>query len=268
MKTHMKSDRRTKLLGSVSLLSVLMLFAPVAYAGGQTAHGSRSNAQSNVPAAEVYLGAAYKFSILTEAGITDVPTSDVTGNVGTSPITGAADHLTCAEVTGTVYSVDVAGPAPCNLKRPAFLTRAVNDMVTAYNDAAARAPNVTELGAGNIGGLTLLPGVYRWSSGVTIPSNIVLKGGYTDVWIFQIAQGLNVGTGVTVSLAGRAQPKRIYWQVAGGVTLSPNSHFEGSILSKTAITMQTAASIEGRLFSQTAATLQMNSVKFPVPIPQ
>src|ERR1700687_5887473 len=101
--------------------------------------------------APVDLGAAGKFVILSKTGITDVPTSKVTGNVGTSPITGAADLLKCTEVTGTVYSDNAAGPQPCNVISPSTLTAAVLDMQEAYTDAAGRTnPDFTELGAGNI----------------------------------------------------------------------------------------------------------------------
>jgi Ice-binding-like len=99
--------------------------------------------------APVNLRSAGDFVILTKSGITDVPTSAVTGDVGTSPITGAADLLTCTEVTGIVVSVNAAGPAPCSMKNPTRLTAAVLDMQTAYTDAAGRPnPDVTELGRG------------------------------------------------------------------------------------------------------------------------
>ena len=125
--------------------------------------------------APVNLGTAGNFVILSKSGITDVPTSAVTGDVGTSPITSAAiAGLTCIEVIGTIYTVDAAGPAPCSVMHPARLTTAVSDMEAAYTNAAGRAANVTELGTGNIGGLTLPPGVYKWSSAVTIPTDVTL----------------------------------------------------------------------------------------------
>ena len=117
--------------------------------------GSASAQQGNGPP-PVYLGTAGTFVILTKTGITDVYASAVTGDVGVSPITGAALLLTCAEVSGNVYTVDAAGPLPCTVTNPSFLTRAVGDMGFAYNDAAGRpSPNFSELGAGEIGGLTL-----------------------------------------------------------------------------------------------------------------
>jgi hypothetical protein len=162
-----------------------------------------------------------------------------------------------------IYSVDNAGPAPCNLRRPAKLTTAIGDMQTAYTDAAERPPTTTELGAGNIGGLTIAPGVYRWSTSVTIPANVALKGGSHAVWIFQISKNLVVSSGKAVVLRGNARARNVFWQVAGKTTLGTTSHFEGTILSKTLIAMKTGASIDGRLLAQTAVTLQMNSVTAP-----
>jgi hypothetical protein len=214
--------------------------------------------------APVDLRSAGNFVILTKTGITDVPTSAVTGNIGTSPITGAADLLTCTEVTGNVYSDDAAGPSPCSQVTPSNLTVAVLDMQDAYNDAAGRIkPDYTELGTGNIGGKTLIPGLYKWGTGVKIPTDVTLSGGPNDVWIFQIAGNLKVSNGIAVHLAGGAQAKNIFWQVAGLAIFGTTSHVEGIVLSKTMIAMQTGATINGRLYAQTAVTLQMNAVKQP-----
>jgi Ice-binding-like len=215
------------------------------------------------PTAPVDLGGAGHFVILSKSGITDVRPSDVVGNVGTSPITGAADHLSCAEVTGKVYSVDAAGPNPCSIEAPSTLTTAIGDMQTAYTDAAGRHPTTTELGGGNIGGLTLAPGIYKWTTNVTIPTDVTLKGDSHAIWIFQISKSLTLSNGKAVKLGGNAQPQNIFWQVAGQVTLGTTSKFEGIILSKTLIAMQTGASIDGRLLAQTAVTLQMNGVTTP-----
>jgi len=214
--------------------------------------------------APVNLRSAGDFVILTKSGITDVPTSAVTGDVGTSPITGAADLLTCTEVTGIVVSVDAAGPAPCSMKNPTRLTAAVLDMQTAYTDAAGRPnPDFTELRSGNIGGMTLAPGLYKWGTSVNLHTDVTLSGSENDVWILQIAGNLIESNGVSIHLKGGAQAKNVFWQVAGLVTLGTTSHFEGIILSKTLIAVQTHASINGRLLSQTAVTLQMNKVTQP-----
>lgn len=211
----------------------------------------------------VNLGIAGDFVILSKSGITNVYKSTITGDIGTSPITGAAIHLTCAEVTGLIYTVDAAGPA-CKITNASKLTTAVSDMQTAYTDAAGRQnPNYLNLGAGNIGGLTLRPGLYKWTSAVVMPTNVVLKGGPNDVWIFQIGGTLGVSNGKRITLEGGAQAKNIFWQTTGAVTLGTTSHFEGIILSATGINMQTGGSINGRLYAQTAVTLQMNTVTRP-----
>jgi hypothetical protein len=212
----------------------------------------------------VYLGAANPFVILSETGITDVSASSVTGWVGTTPITGAADHLSCSEVTGRIYAVDATGPAPCSIKAPKGLANALAAVKTAYANASARVPDVNELGAGNIGGLTLAPGVYRWSSAVIVPSSVTLSGKAKDVWIFQIAQTLDVAAGTSVILAGGASARNVFWQVAGKVTLGTTAHFNGTILAKTLIAVKTGASVNGRLYSQTAVTLQQNAVTISV----
>ena len=116
--------------------------------------------------------------------------------MGTSPITGAAIGLTCPEVTGTIYTVDAAGPLPCRVTDPTRLTTAVGDMETAYTDAAGRTfPDALDLGAGEIGGLTLAPGLYKWTTNVSISKDVTLAGGPNDVWIFQIAGTLQRGLG-------------------------------------------------------------------------
>jgi hypothetical protein len=234
--------------------------------GGSAAYGAgevestNSTAAILPPTAPVNLGRAGAFVILSKSGITDVPASDVTGNIGTSPITGAADTVTCAEVTGKIFSVDFAGPAPCSIKAPSKLSTAVDNMQTAYTDAAGRPAKTTELGAGEIGGLTLSPGVYRWSTDVLISKNVTLKGGLNEVWIFQISKNLLLASGKAVVLRGNARAKNIFWQVAGKTTLSTTSHLEGTVLCKTLIALKTGASVDGRLFSQTAVTLQKNRI--------
>jgi len=213
----------------------------------------------------VSLGLAGGFAILTKSGITDVFPSAINGSVGASPITGAAIHLTCAEMmTGGVYSVNAAGPLPCRVTAPNLLTVAVGDMETAYTDAAGRSlPDFVDLGAGLIGGLTLVPGLYKWNTKVSIATDVTLSGGPNDVWIFQIAGTLIQASATRVILEGGAQPRNIFWQTSGAVAIGTTAHFEGIILSKTMIAMKTSASINGRLFAQTAVSLEKNAVTRP-----
>jgi hypothetical protein len=209
---------------------------------------------------------AGQYVILAKSGVSTVPTSKVTGSIGLSPaaasfITGfslTADatnvFATSPQVTGKIYASDSAPPTPSNL------TTAVGDMQLAFTDAAGRAPGVTELGAGNIGGKTMGPGVYKWGTGVLIASDVTLSGRATDVWIFQIAQDLTLSSGVKVVLAGGALSGNIFWQVAGLVDLGTTAHLEGVVLSQTAIILRTGASINGRLLAQTAVTIDGSTV--------
>jgi hypothetical protein len=225
-----------------------------------------------VPAANpVNLGTATNYAILAESGISTVPTSAITGSLGISPaaatfITGfslIADSTnvfsTSPQVTGKVYAADYAVPTPSDL------TTAIADMQLAFTDAAGRAPNVTELGAGSIGGMNLAPGVYQWGTGLLIPTDITLTGTASDVWIFQVAQNLTMSSGTKILLAGGAQSKNIFWQIAGLVDLGTTAHCEGVILTQTSVTLRTGASINGRLLAQTAVNLDSSSVVEPAP---
>ena len=211
----------------------------------------------------VELAAAANYVILAQSEITNVPTSAVTGNIGLSPATGAAIGIPCAEVTGVMNAADNAGPLPCSVMDAVGLTAAVGAEGTAYTDAQGRAADYTELAAGNIGGLNLSPGTYKWSTAVSIPTTLTLTGGANDVWIFQIAQGLTVGSGVQVILAGGALPQNVYWATFGATQLGTTSKFNGVILSQTSIVMNTGATIDGRMFAGTAVTLEQNTVTQP-----
>lgn len=222
-----------------------------------------------LPGAVVNLGTAGNFAVLAKSGISTVPNSSITGDIGVSPIAATAitgfslildssnTFSTSAQVTGKVYAADYSPPTPVNM------TTAVSDMETAFTDAAGRAPSVTELGAGNIGGMTLSPGVYKWSTGLLIPTNVTLKGSCSDVWIFEIAQNLTMNTGTSILLSGGAQAKNIFWQVSGAANLNTNAHLEGVVLTQTAATLGTKASVNGRLLAQTAVTLDQNQVVQP-----
>jgi hypothetical protein len=253
---------------SQSLLVVAALL--VAGCGAEAATtGMSENASQALRArgkgpAPVTLGTAGEFAILSKSGITDVYASAVTGNVGTSPITGAALLLTCGEVTGKIVVVDAAGPLPCAVNDATSLTAAVGSMEMAYLDAEGRiSPNFTELGAGEIGGLTLAPGLYKWGTGLLISSDVTLSGGPNDVWILQVAGTFNQANATRITLTGGALPKNIFWQVAGAMTIGTTAHFEGIALAKTLIAANTGASVNGRLLAQTAVTLQMNTVTQP-----
>ncbi len=212
------------------------------------------------------LGAAAGFAILAKTGVADTPASVITGDVGASASSGTTIGVTCAEVSGLIHSVDAAGPLPCRVTDASFLATAASDMDNAYTDAAGRttpAPTI-DLGAGNIGGLTLAPGLYKWATGVSIPSNVTLSGtSVNDVWIFQITQDLTVANGVTVVLSGSAQAKNVFWQVGGQATIGTTAIFNGTILSQTSISLGAGAVLNGRALAKTTVTLNTNTVSRP-----
>ncbi|MCD6066510.1 MAG: large protein [Bacteroidetes bacterium] len=216
----------------------------------------------------VNLGTAGNYVILAKTAINNSPTSSITGDLGLSPaatsyitgfsLTNATGYATSAQVTGNLYAADMASPTSINL------TTAVNDMVTAYNNAAGRtSPDFSELSSGNIGGKTLTEGLYKWTNNVTAPTNLIISGSSSDVWIFQIAGNLTVSSGVKITLSGGAQAKNIFWQVAGTVTIGTTAQFKGVILSQTGVTLKTGASLTGRALAQTAVILDKNTVAQP-----
>jgi hypothetical protein len=165
-----------------------------------------------------------------------------------------------ALVTGKIYAADYAVPTP------AKMTTAVGDMQTAFTDAAGRtSPDHTELGAGDISGMTLAPGLYKWGTGVSINNGVTLncQGNSNAVFIFQIGQNLNLGSGAIVTLSGGCQASNIFWQVSGQATLGTTSNLKGIVLCQTAIVLNTGATLTGRALAQTAVTLNANAVTSP-----
>lgn len=219
----------------------------------------------------VNLGTAGNFVILASTGVSTTGTTSIVGDIGVSPvaatyITGfglimdpSGTYSTSDLVTGNIYAANYTEPTPTNL------TTAIGNMGTAYTDAAGRLnPDYTELYAGDLTGQTLIPGLYKWSSGVVIGTGgVTIAGGQNDIWIFQIAQNLSVADGTIVTLSGGAQPQNIFWQVAGQTTLGTTAQFRGIVLCQTLISMNTGATVNGRLLSQTAVTLDQNSVIQP-----
>ncbi len=216
----------------------------------------------------VDLGTAGTFAILTKTGISATVGTTITGDIGVSPaalsyITGFGTlspllvYETSPLVTGKIYAANMAVPTP------AKMTTAVSDMETAYTNAAGRTtPDYTELGAGDVSGMTLSPGLYKWGTGLVINTDITLSGSATDIWIFQIAGNLTLASNVTINLAGGALAKNIFWQTLG-VSLGTSSDFKGVALSQGAIVVNTGATVNGRLLTQTAVTLDANTIAQP-----
>ncbi|MBE0614590.1 MAG: DUF3494 domain-containing protein, partial [Burkholderiales bacterium] len=269
--------------------SITAMPNPVAWSFTTMNTSFANQASPFVGQAPVNLLSAVDFAILAKTTITDVPSSAISGNIGLSPATGFAVKVTCAEMTlGKIYTVDagyIGADMTCVAPGPGanktLVDNAVADMGTAYAEAAARTlPDATELGAaGEIGGLTIYPGLYKWSTAVNISTNITLdaKGDTNAVWIFQVAQDLTIAAGgslpvgIKVILAGGAKASNIFWQVGAagvpgaGATLNTFSTFNGTILSAKQAIANTGAVVNGRLFADTQVTLQQNPVTKPTP---
>ncbi len=209
---------------------------------------------------------ALDYVILAKSAVSNVPTSSVTGDIGLSPaatsfITGfslvnATGYATSAQVKGSLFAADMAPPTNTNL------TAAVTDMLARYTAAAGLAtsgPAATylNLGGGTIGASTpaLAPGVYTWTTALSITGNITISGGSSATWTFQVQGALTTDTGVQVVLSGGAQAKNIVWQVSGATTTGTNSVFEGIILDQTAISLGVGSTLNGRALAQTAVNL-------------
>jgi hypothetical protein len=228
----------------------------------------------------VSLGSAGDYVILAKTGISTVPDSAITGDIGVSPITGLAmtgfsfsiasdEHgetfSTSTQLTGQAFAADYGGATETKL------TTAVLDMEAAYTDAAGRLnPDAARinLGAGILGVAggaidPLTPGVYTFGTGVTITSDIYFDGSDTDIFIIQIAGNLVQAANKNVILQGGALAKNIIWQVAGYVSVGAGAHMEGTLLVKTAVTFVTGSSLNGRVLTQTACNLQVATITEP-----
>jgi Protein of unknown function (DUF3494). len=197
-------------------------------------------------------------------------------------------------MTGAIYTVDAlsayaGGPGgsadnSCVMPGPGanktIVDNAVGDMGTAYTTAAGLTPGTgkTDLYGGILDGQTLTPGIYKWTTDVTIGvvtagTDVTLSGGASDVWIFQISGDLTLGSegnitdGVKVLLIGGAVPQNVFWQVGGGTgaTLGTYSTFNGIILTAMQVIVQTGAVLNGRAYAQSQVTLDANPVTAPAP---
>jgi len=206
--------------------------------------------------------------IIAKTGISTTGVTAVTGDLGISPsaatyVTGfelimdpSGTFSTSSLVTGKVYASDYTDPTPSKM------TTGISDMETAYTNASGRTvPDYTELYTGDLTGKTLTRGLYKWGTTVMISAGgVTISGSSTDIWIFQVAQNLELANGAMVTLAGGAQASNIFWQVAGQVSIGTAAAMKGIILCQTAIVMNTGASLEGMALAQSAVSLDANAV--------
>jgi hypothetical protein len=226
----------------------------------------------------IELGSAKEFVILAKAGISAVAKSSITGDIGVSPIAATAitgfgltadsgnEFSTSTQIVGRAHAADYAVPTP------ETLTTAVSDMEMAYSEASARSSDdgnrTISKGDGEIGGMTLHPGVYTFEGDIGITNNIFLDGGPEDVFIIKTAGNILQAAGTEVFLElqdgeSAVKASNVFWQVAGHVRVGAGSHMEGILLVKEYALFGTGSSLNGRVFSQTACDLKQATITQP-----
>jgi hypothetical protein len=239
----MRAQLRTGLTATVLALGVATLLA-VGCSNSNDMTGSSNGGGSGTP---VSLGTASGFGVLAGQSVTNSGASTVNADLGVWPgntLTGAPT------VMGLTHLGDPTAQA------------AQGALTTAFNDAAGRAAGSTI--AGDLGGLTLAPGVYKSTSTLQISTaDVTLDAGGNPnaVWIFQIASSLTVAVGRSVILSGGAQASRITWQVGSSATLNANSNVSGNIIALTTVSLGTGATLNGRAMARNGSvTLLANTI--------
>ncbi len=203
--------------------------------------------------AQVTLGTAQNFAVLGGSTVTNTGASSITGDVGVSPGTQVTGFPPGVIVGGVIHAADaVAGQAQ-------------TDLTAAYNAVAGTACNV-DLSGQNLGGLTLTPGVYCFSTSAQLTGTLTLdfQGNPNSLFLFKIGSTITSASGARVVLinsGGSTCPSNVYWQVGSSATLGTGSSFAGNILALSSITLTTGATLSGRALARNGAvTLDTSSV--------
>jgi uncharacterized repeat protein (TIGR02543 family) len=219
----------------------------------------------------VNLGTAANFVALGKTGIGAISSPSITGDIGVSPgaatsitgfsliMDGTGTFSTSSLVNGKIYAADYTAPTP------AKMTTAIGDMESALTEAMGMvtAP-IVDLGAGNISGMTLVAGLYKYNTGLLITNQgVTLTGGPNDTWVFQIASDFTVNPNAIITLSGGAQAKNVFWVTSTQALIDTNVQFKGNILAQTLISINSGSNVVGRLLSQTAVTLNGATVVKP-----
>lgn len=200
------------------------------------------------------LGAAASFAVLGATAVSNTGPTVLNGDLGISPnnassITGFPPGL----VTGVTHAAD------------AVALQAQADTTTAYNALTSQACDFGPFAPTDLGGQTLTPGVYCYSSTVGLTGALTLngQGNSNSVWIFRIGSALTTASSSSVLLINSASACNVFWQVGSSATLGTTTAFRGNILALSSITLNTGATMIGRALARTAAvTLDTNTVSF------
>jgi hypothetical protein len=199
---------------------------------------------------QTVLGSAQSFVVLGGSTVTNIGTTTVDGNLGVDPglaVTGFPPGLVTG---GSIHAGD------------AIALQAQNDTTTAYNTLAGQAPTV-DLTGQDLGGMTLVAGVYHFSSSAQLTGALTLdaKGDPSAVFVFQVGSTLTTASNSSVLVLGGAQDCNIFWQVGSSATIGTTTAFKGNILALTSITLTTGATVRGRALARNAAvTMDTNDV--------
>ena len=200
------------------------------------------------------LGSASAFAILGSTAVSCTGVSNIAGDIGVAP---------AGAVTGF--------PTPCTISAPGRSTPHVNDAVAltaqadvtpAYNALAAMACGTT-LSGQDLGGMTLAPGVYCFTSSAQLTGNLTLAGPANGLWVFQVASALTTGTSAQVILSGGAQANNVFWQIGTSATIGQTTVFQGTIVAGVSITLVQGASLHGRALSKAGVTMDTNIITLP-----
>ena len=205
--------------------------------------------------APVVLGEAAGFAVLAGSTVTSINATMVNGDLGLSPgsaVTGFPPGI----INGTVHATDTA----------AGLAQAA--LTVAYNDAKGRTLAPVSV-AGNLGGQTLAPGLYKSVGSLEVSSgDLVLdaQGDANGIFIFQIASTLSTTAGRQVILIGGAKAANVFWQVGTSATLDTTTVFKGTIMADQSITLNTGATLDGRALARVGAvTMDSDTITIPAP---
>jgi ice-binding like protein len=195
------------------------------------------------------LASAGNFAVLAGTTVTNTGPSWITGLVGVAP--GSA-------IVG--FPPGTSGPQHAG---DSVATTAQTDLTAAYVNAAAQpCPGANNFTGVNLGGMTLVPGVYCQTTAPTLTGTLTLNG--SGIYIFQIGSTLITASSSRVVLIGGAQPCQVFWQVGSSATIATSTTFIGNIMALTSIAMQTAATLNGRALARNGAvTLDTNRIIQP-----
>ncbi len=195
------------------------------------------------------MGTAADFAVLGASTVTNTGATVVNGDLGVWPglaITGFPPGI----VNGTTHTGD------------AVAQQAQSDLTTAYNELAGQACD-TDLTGQDLGGMTLTPGAYCFSTSAQLTGTLTLDalGSPSAVWVFQIGSTLTTASNAVVDVINGGSDCNVFWQVGSSATLGTGTSLAGSILALTSITLNTGANVSGQLLARNGAvTLDTNTV--------